>query len=140
MLPSVPTFDSIFESPRVVFVTIWRHPINHAIAHWGVADQNFPEVQQHDYSRWQGAAQTNNYALRCILGKGRLARKTESALTRQDLEAAKQRMRNFAVIFIVEWFAESLQMACALLRWKVCGNVSTRGGGACREERRPANE
>ncbi len=89
---------------KILFVTTWRNPIVklHYRKAWGV--------------QWWLTRQTNNYYLRKMVGKG----SSTSMLTRQDVELAKQRMRQFTVILILEWLTHSASLLCTVLQWESC--------------------
>jgi hypothetical protein len=113
VLPASGPFDTIWESPGLVFVTTMRHPIGRILS--GDGTKGFNEKKKGDYSRWAWTQMANNYNVRCFTGRFGTV-----SLTRQDLEVAKYRLRQFSVVFILEWMTESLKLACTVLRWQNC--------------------
>ncbi len=97
-------FDDMMVDGKILFVTTWRNPVVklHYRDGWGV--------------HWWLTQNTNNYYLRKMVGKG----KSGSILTRQDVELAKQRMRQFTVILILEWLTHSVPLLCMVLQWESC--------------------
>jgi hypothetical protein len=119
VLPASGPFDTIWESPGLVFVTAMRHPIGRILS--GDGTKGFDEKEQGDYSRWAWAPMANNYNVRSFTNRFGTGTGTgRDDLTRQDLEVAKYRLRQFSVVFILEWMKESLKLACTVLQWQNC--------------------
>jgi hypothetical protein len=133
VLPASGPFDTIWGSSGLVFVTTMRHPIGRILA--GDGTSGFSEKMTGDYSRWAWSRASNNYNIRCFTGGFQ-----KTVLTRQDLEIAKYRLRQFTVVFILEWLTESLKLACAVLQWQSCEVSQSRKGAHASSRSRFGND
>jgi hypothetical protein len=108
-------FDDMMVDGKILFVTTWRNPV--VKLHYRYAAGEGPGGSGKGWGvHWWLTGHTNNYYLRKMVGKGN----SVSILTRQDVELAKQRMRQFTVILIFEWLTHSVPLLCTVLQWERC--------------------
>ena len=119
-----------WDSERVVFITVWRHPMTRLLSLAGT-EKKFPEINYRcsvhrldcpaDYTNYvqNGRKYNDNYALRMLANKYHGL----PPLTVADVEVAKARLRNFSLILIEEWMPETSKLLCAFLKWKDCTSV-----------------
>jgi len=105
-----------------ILSTIVRHPLNMFLHRWFACK----ELEKHPFDNYDAVCQRaypmcepgdkscvhDNIILQAVVGtpKG-------TVFTRADLELAKSRLRHFDLIFIVEHFSYTLQLATTRLGW-----------------------
>ena len=107
-----------WDSSKIVFTIIMRHPMDRILANTTYPRKGFPEIlEKGDYSRWvnrEGGDYVDNMALRWIAGKS----SREGPVNEQDYLEAKKRLEKFNLIIIQEWLPEAGQLLHDVLGWQ----------------------
>lgn len=94
-----------WNSPHFHYTIILREPLSRAVANDGFME-NFPETQNGtaDYSNWIESKFCDNYLIRWIAN-----RFDDFAITDKDLQVAKDNLKKFDVVLILERFPEEMK-------------------------------
>jgi len=131
----LPIVSMPWDSNKITFITAFRHPISRMFAIDGKIEVGplFPEVRDkamtpRSWENFTASSLSDNWLLRHVLG---IPLDNHRLITREDLENAKWRLRQFTFILITEWLPESWTVLCEMMRWTDCDHYGRIERGEC---------